>query len=874
MNELLERTAFLTALSADLTSLQSSGGRIALVCGEAGIGKTTLLEHFAATRTDARFLWGACEALLTPNPLGPLSDIAREASGSLKSLLAQHAERATLFAAMLDEMAAAPSPVVVVIEDVHWADAATLDLITYLGRRVARVPALLVLSYRDDEIDAVHPLRLVLGQLPARHVTRLALTRLTPAAVDALAREARRDSAGLFAATGGNPFFVTEVLADRNDMAATAVPANVRDAVLSRAARLSPRAREVLELAAIVPREVEQLLIENVLPQSLAAIEECVHCGLLIADTRTLRFRHELARVAVETSLPPPTTRTLHARLLDALSAISTNNESPPLARLVHHAFHAGDGAAVLKFAPQAAREAEVRGARREAAAQCRAALSFASQLTDAAHADLLEDYARHCFELNDLAAAITARETAISLYTRTGNSERLCASLAAHAMPLVRALRNAEADTASLEAIAIAESLPPGPLLARAYETEAYLRMLNRDCAEAVRWGQKAIALAQLFNDTPTLAAAWNSTGAARMFIDAARGREEILTSLRIATSLRDGGAAAADAYMMIGSAAAELFDFATAGRYLAEGIAFASRHDLDRLAGYMEAWVALIDVFQGNWDAAGERANALLSRMKSGSTNRVTALIALARLRIRRGDPGVAELLDEALALARSSGTLQRLAPVVCLSAEQAWLGGSVDRVRPEIATAFDLAVKKQHPWYAGELGYWLWKADALPGDVDVSTFAAPYALQLSGRWRESAHAWRALGCPYETGRTLTQGDREAQLEALAIFERLGAGPIIERLRADMRRDGVRGIPRGPRQTTRENTAGLTTRELEVLSLVAEGQSNSDIARRLSRSLRTIDHHVAAILDKLSAATRTEAVAAARRMGILAQK
>jgi DNA-binding CsgD family transcriptional regulator len=387
------------------------------------------------------------------------------------------------------------------------------------------------------------------------------------------------------------------------------------------------------------------------------------------------------------------------------------------------------------------------------------------------------------------------------------------------------------------------------------------------------VAWGRKAISLAEQFDDKATLAAAHNSVGAALLFIDPAAGREEILASMRIARHLEDGGVGVADAYTMIGTGSGELFDFDIAKQYLNEGVAFANQHDLDRLGGYMEAWLALVDVFEGRWDAAGERAHALLARGATGSTNRVTALIALSRLRVRRGDPGVNELLDEALDLGTRSGTLQRLAPVCGLRAEQAWLAGDADRMRTEAMTAFELAAQKQHPWFLGEMAYWRWQAGDVAADLPVGDIARPWALSITGRWREAADDWAARGCVYEAARALMAGDQVAQLEALAVFERLGARPAIERLRQRMREDRVRGVPRGPRQATRENAAGLTAREMQILVLVAEGCANSEIARRLSRSPRTVDHHLAAILDKLAVGTRTEAVAAARRVGLLGE-
>jgi DNA-binding CsgD family transcriptional regulator len=865
MNRILEREQSLASLACALEAATRGAGRTLLVSGEAGIGKTSLLEQFVAGLATQHVLWGSCEALFTPHPLGPLHDIARQSGGRLKAMLADGTDRAAIFTAVLDELVAAPAPAVLILEDIHWADAATLDLITFLSRRIHQAPALLILSYRDDELDCAHLLRSILGHLPSRHVTRLPLQRLSVAAVAALAAGVRDNPAELHDVTEGNPFFVTEALAHPG----SGVPATVRDAVLGRAALLKPAAREVLELASLVPRAAEVWLIDRVLAPDSKAVEECVERGLLLAEERTLRFRHELARVAVEQSIPRPRARALHARALAALTQPA--QEPVALARLVHHAHLAEDAAAVLHFAPRAAREAASRGARREAASHCKAALAFAHGLADADRAALLEEYARHCFELNDLAAAIPAREAAIELFERIGDAARQSESLAGHAMSLVRALHNTQADEASRRAIAIAETLPAGPPLARAYATQAYLRMLNRDYAQAVAWGTKAIALAEKSQDLEILAAAYNSVGAALLFVDYSRGCEHIENSLRIAGHLTDGGVGVADAHVMLGTASGELYQFATANRFLEEGVAFARAHDLDRLAGYMEAWQALVDVYQGRWEAAGEQAIAVLAREASGSTNRLMALVALGRLRTRRGDPGAGAVLDEALALAAQTATLQRIAPVRCTRAEAAWLADDLAGVRREASAAFELAQAKAHPWFLGELAYWRW----LAGDVKKApaACAAPYALQIQGRWHDAAAAWEALGCPYEEARALAEGDEAAQRRALAIFDRLGAAPMAERLRRQMRGAGMQAIPRGPRPSTRGNVAGLTERELEILSLVAKGWQNARIATRLSRSPRTVEHHLASILAKLDVGSRSEAVDAARARGILPQ-
>ena len=497
-------------------------------------------------------------------------------------------------------------------------------------------------------------------------------------------------------------------------------------------------------------------------------------------------------------------------------------------------------------------------------------ALTLAHKLPDGDRAALLDDYASHCFELHDLANAISARETAIELFGRIGDLARQSEALSRHALPLVRALRHADADAASQRAIAIAATLPPGgPRLGSALATEAHLRMLSRDYAEAVAWGHKAIALAGQHGDEETLAVAYNCVGAALLFVDYTRGSEYLQTGLKIAGALADGGVRAAEAYAMLGAGSGEAYQLAIADRFLAEGIGFARARDLDRLADYMEAWQALVNMYRGRWEAASDQASQYLHC--HASPDRLMALVALGRLRTRRGDADADEALDLAQALADQSGTLQLAAPVRCARAENAWLAGDLPRVRREARAAFELANKQGHPWLAGELAYWLSRS----GDPEraPTACAEPFALQIGGHWREAAAAWEKIGCPYEQARALAEGDEAAQREALVIFDRLGASPMADRLRQHMRAAGVRAVPRGPRASTRGNIAGLTAREVQVLALVANGWQNARISARLSRSPRTVEHHLAGILSKLDASSRNEAVARARARGIIPQ-
>jgi DNA-binding CsgD family transcriptional regulator len=243
---------------------------------------------------------------------------------------------------------------------------------------------------------------------------------------------------------------------------------------------------------------------------------------------------------------------------------------------------------------------------------------------------------------------------------------------------------------------------------------------------------------------------------------------------------------------------------------------------------------------------------------------------LLALARLRLRRGDPGADEALEEARLMAEGSGTLQRMAPTACARAEAAFVRGDPARVAAEVNVALPLAQSKGHPWFVGELNYWLWRTGAI--ETAPAGCAEPYTLEIAGRWREAAAAWQRLDCPYEGARALSLGDAAAQQEALAIFDGLGARPAAESLRRTLRDAGVRGVARGVRDSTRSNPCGLTAAEMKVLQLMCQDLRNAEIAERLHRSVRTVDHHVAAVLAKLGVESRQEAVRRAKREGWLA--
>jgi predicted ATPase/DNA-binding CsgD family transcriptional regulator len=864
--ELLERGPVLIELSDRLHHSEVDGGALLFVGGEAGIGKTVLMRRFAGmVARSARVLTGSCDPLSTPRPLGPLCDIARQLGGHWVERTERPDNAMRLFRDFLDELAQ-PKPTVVVIEDVHWADGGTLDLLRFLGRRADTTHALVLATYREDEIGERHPLRAVLGDLAtAPAVDRLRLERLSPTAVRAMAAGTKLDAAELYRLTSGNPFYVTEVIGSGD----VGVPATVVDAVLARAARLTPEARRTLDVAAVIGARVEIALLQRVSGADARMVDACVQGGMLVPFRGGLAFRHELAREAILAAIPPLARLALHHKVLCEL-----RSESPAdalLARLAYHAEEAGDAGAVLEYAPDAARVAARVGAHREAAVQYARALRFAQALAPAGRAGLLEAYAHEHSQSLGYEPAVAAREEALRIYQQSGDLLRQGDALRQLAGNYVVLGRNAAGEAASRASIELLERLPPSPELGAAYCAQAGIRMLNRDNAEAVGWADRAIALAEQFADLDTLALALNRRGTALLLQDDERGRADLERSSEI--SLAEGiHCHVAQVYLNLGSVEGELYRFARAERYLEQGIAYAFEYESNQHRLYMEAWLALCRFYRGDWASAAQLASGVLAYESASVISRIMAAVALGRVYTRRGDPAATAVLDDALAWAAGTATLQRLGPVHAARAEAAWLAGDRERTCAEARAALPLALEHRHAWHTGELLFWLWRAGEAVEPPDYA--AQPFALQIAGRWSDAAEAWQQLDCPYEAAQACLESGAAGELrDALAAFRALGAQPLAAQASRRLRALGAPGIPRGARASTRANPARLTQRELEVLAMLAEGLRDTEIAARLFLSPKTVGHHVSAVLGKLGVRSRTEAAAEASRLGISAK-
>lgn len=854
--ELLEREEPLGVLSGLLTRA-ATRGRIVLVAGEAGVGKSALVNEFASrSGVRARVVWGACDPLSTPRALGPLRDVGRQIGGALAGTLTADGTREDAFAALLDALGDPhqPARLVVVVEDAHWADEATLDMLMFLGRRVAATRALIVVTYRDDEVGPDHPLPAALSVLPRDAVSRVTLSPLSMASVTAIAQRAGRDPAAVHELTGGNPLLVSELVEALDDD----VPATVRELMLARLRSLPGPARELAELVSIVPGRAEFTLLAD----HSDALDTCLSAGVLVTNREGAAFRHELLRLAVLDSMPEPRRRALHGLVLERLEKA----EHTDVARLAHHAREAGDIAALLRYAREAAEQASRVSAYRESVSHLRSVLPYASRLPVEERADLFLTFGIRAHATGALAEGIIALRQALPLWRELGDVDRIGETLHWTARSLWITGSVPESRTTIADAIAVLEAAPPGRQLARLYALRAGSHYVAFEADDSLYWGRRALELAERIGDVGTAVNAAADIAAIRLLMR--DGTHEELEQAHLAADAAGLPEPATRSILNLASATASRTEYNRAAELVERAMTYAAEHDMHGYGRFQLGLRAGIRLERGDWAGAEADAVAALDRPGMADNSRMPAMVALGRLRARRGEPDAAAILDEAAAYAYRTGELQWAAPVASARSELFWLEGDLTRAVEDPLRWLPLAVRRGQRWITAELVRRLRRAGwsgAVPDAIDD-----PTRLLINGDWAGAAKAWQDLGAQWARAETLVQGDETAAAEALRIADGLGATQVARRWRAELRDRGLR-VPRGPRPTTARHPAGLTARQVEVLTLLTEGLTNAQIAERLSMSVKTAAHHVSAVLTRLGAANRGEAAAMAHRTGLL---
>jgi len=850
--ELLERDDATRILRRAFDDAASSRGRVVLVCGEPGIGKSALVESFvAALGPDAGVLVGVCDDLSIKRPLSPFRDLIGTVSDLLAKAIAQDAPAHEITRLLIEELAGATQrPAVLVLEDIHWADDATLDVVTMLARRVAALPVLLVITSRPGETPPGHPFDGTIGVLASADATFIDLAPLSKRAV---AQLAGARGAAVYATTRGNPFFVTELVQCELD---TGITRTIAHAVLGRAASLSDEGREFVELVSVVPGRASTAILDAAVPNWLEIAEEPERRQLLEVRPKDVRFRHELARHAIRSSLPEATRRRLHARVLEALLSIGGD-----AADVVHHAEASGNEEIVAKHVLEAARRAAAAGAHREAFAHFHRALDFLDELPLAERTWALEGLAWTAYYIGRLDDGFDAARLAIDLHLAAGDDNGVGRCTRMLSRLYWYCGDGAEARAAAVRAVEILEPLGDSPELARAYAGVAQLDMLNDDTVNAALWGQRALDLAVRVHDDFTRTHALVSLGTIDAMLDP--DAVQPLLEAHAAADAAGNSHEATRALGNLGYAQMMWVRPATALEYTQQALDYADEHEVDSLAVYNANVVAWLSLRAGEWDEAETLARRQLTPGRSAPG--YIAKVVLATLAVRRGDPDARTRVADVVAEAELTAEVYPVVAAIELASEHALLTGAplplewIERERANLP-----------PGAAGMI-LSSWAAVAGVTVADPVTGSPVYWAMQRTDWQAAADALGEIGWTYDRALMLSLlDDEEALAEGIAIARELGAAPLVARIARQMRDLGLR-VPRGPRQATRANPANLTARQLEVLRLLCDGRTNAEIAEELVVSLRTAEHHVAAVLTKLGARDRRDAAKRAASLGLL---
>jgi DNA-binding CsgD family transcriptional regulator len=668
----------------------------------------------------------------------------------------------------------------------------------------------------------------------------------------------RIDPQRLHDLTRGNPFYVTELLAAGDE---TTLPQSVSAAVLTRAAQLDEHARRAFDAVSVVPGHAEIAMLNAVLDATaLDGLGRCIDSGMLLLERDRVRFRHEIARRAAENVIAPATRRRLHTAALAWLRS----GDRPAAARVAYHAAVIGDAQLVLDTAPAAAQEAANLGAHAEAAAHYAKALEFMAIAAETKQAELLEKWAYESGisgKIDD--EVVSANQRALGIRQQEGNVEAIGRNLFWMARMLWYMGKGDEASKLAAAAVTTLQAEPDSKAYCLALSMRAQYLMLRDQAEEALAVGAEARSLAAKLDAHETLAHVLNTMGTARLMLADKSGHDLLDESLAI--SLKgEFHEQAARAYTNGTWSAIETRDYERAEKLARAGIAYDTEHDLDSWTPYLVGLFAGLQLTRGRIDEAIALSSKVLAVPRITTVVRIPAMTTLARAYSLTDEPKAITMLQAARALAEPTNEPMRVVrPVLLPLIEHYWLANNLDAARETLAACSKWNVESE--WDRGEILVWLRRLQCSLPDLEGVRVAAPFAAELDGRTDEALAYWRKLGSPFDEAFILLTASAPSEADinrAIEIAETTGSHAVGRRARAVARELGVRGVKRGAYSAAKGNALGLTARELQMLDLLLGGQSNKEIASKLSRSLRTVEHHISALYGKLGAKNRAEAI------------
>ncbi|MFP5333120.1 MAG: ATP-binding protein [Acidimicrobiia bacterium] len=821
-------------------------GALVFVSGEAGHGKTSLIDAFVSD-LDHRFriVSLACEPIGRPLAFGPLIATADPLPQAVRDELDGGGLRPAVYREMFGLLRSEPT--VLVVDDIQWADEATLGLVRHLGRQIADTSSMLVVTVRPEEIDPAHPFQVVTADI-GRLATTVELPALTVDGVRQLTAGTPLDPAAVHAATLGNPFFVEEIVLHPD----SEIPETVAVSVEATVASLSSAARDVVEMIALTADGIDLGLLAD----HEASVDAACRRRLLVVSDSRVRCRHDLIRAAVASRVPPARARRLHRSIFELF-----RQDTSGLVRTAELAYHSHAGGLETeagRYSVEAAHTAARAGSHREAALAYGWAYQHRNAIDPNLLAGVLRAAAYEHLLVNDFLTAIEISQTLLEIASTEAERGEADAWVAFFAM------RQGDIDLAELHstrAIAALESAGPSVALARAEAVRAVIPVARGAADKSVALAEAAVATARACGARAVEADALITLGRALVHEGRPEGLRIIEEGGSIAREVRSLDAAARAVYHL-GTLPFLEMRLSDAVEQMDDGLRYLASEELDAWYVALEVTRAHIAVLRGEWDAAADALGRVLPRSTCLSTETEAALVEARRL-MRLGDPAALAALDLGLSRADQGVGYEEDVLATEVAMEAAWLGlidegAAADRY----VRMIDAALRVDDSWALSRLGFW---ALRLGFDPPPGRLAGPVEDEVAGDPIKAAVRWREDGYPAE-GVIVEAFTPGASLrELFGELERLGAGGIAEGLRRRLRALGVSGIPRGVQQATVAHPAGLTARQHDVLALIAAGYSNDAIASELFISPKTVSHHVSAILTKLGVDSRVQAASLA---------